>query len=139
MYDDLLRDWREALTLAGQRTGIEWPIGLAAAAPHMDRFLDARLRHFGPGGRPHAAGAMPFPDWIEEAYAALRGLARNPDDQLQSQRLDRVRTAFRGWCRSHSRTWVEPFLHRHKIRGTQPFDVPEAWHHVANDLPGTTT
>ena len=139
LYDDLLRDWRETLTLAGQRTAITWPIALEAAAPRMDQFIDARLRHFSPVRRRNAADAMPFADWLEEAYAALRGLARYPTDPQQLERLDRVRTAFQRWCRSHSRTWVEPFLYRHEIRATRPFEVPASWHRVANDIPNAIT
>jgi hypothetical protein len=134
LYDDLLRDWREAVAMAEQSAAIKLPIGLEEAAPGIDRFLDARLRHFGPARRRNAADAMPFADWLEETYAALRGLGRNPTDQLQMERLDRVRTAFRRWCRSHSRTWVEPFLHRHEIRATRRFDVPAGWHQVASDI-----
>jgi len=135
LYDDLLRDWREALTLAGLRIGIAWPVGMEAAAPDMGRFLDARLRHFGPGRRRNAAGPMPFAAWLEEAYAALRGIARDATDQLPLQRLDRVRTAFQTWCRSHSRAWADEFLHRHEIRATRPFEVPPGWHQIANDIP----
>jgi hypothetical protein len=139
LYDDLLRDWREALTLAGHRTAIAWPIGLEAAAPRIDRFIDVRLRHFGPVGRRNAVDAMPFAGWLEEAFAALRGLGRDPSDQLQLQRLDRVRTAFQMWCRSHNGTWADAFLHCHKIRATRPFEVSAAWHHIAKDIPNAIT
>jgi hypothetical protein len=139
LYDDLLRDWREALTLAGQRTAIAWPIGLEAAAPRMDRFIDARLRHFGPVGRRNAVDAMPFAGWLEEAFAALRGLGRDPSDQFQLQRIDRVRTAFRMWSRAHGRTWAEAFLHRHEIRAPRPFEVPAGWHQIAKDIPDAIT
>jgi len=104
-YDDLLRDWRAVLTLAGQRAAITWPVDPQAAAPRIDRFLDARLRHFSPIRRSQA-GSMPFAVWLDEAYAALRGLAHDPTDQAQVQRLDRVRIAFQAWCRASGQAWA---------------------------------
>jgi hypothetical protein len=139
LYDDLLRDWRGALTLAGQRAAITWPVGLEAAAPRMDRLLDARLRHFGPVRRRSAADPMPFAAWLEEAYAALRGLAQDAADQHQLVRLDRVRTAFQAWCLSQSRAWADTFLQRHEIRATRPFEVPPGWQQIADAMPNAIT
>jgi hypothetical protein len=137
-YDDLLRDWRVVLTLAGQRAALAWPVDPQVAAPRIDRFLDARLRHFSPIRRPQA-GSMPFAVWLDEACAALRGLARDPTDQAQLQRLDHVRATFQAWCRAHGPTWAGAFLHQHEIRATRPFDVSPEWLRIAADMPNAMT
>src|SRR5277367_3745254 len=135
VYDDLLRDWRTELTLVGQRSAVTWPVAPDAVAPQMDRFLDARLRHFGPADRPMTPGSMPFVVWLEETNAALRGLARDPTDQSLLQRLDQVRTAFQVWCRAYGQAWAGTFLDRHAIRATRRFKVSPDWHRIATGIP----
>jgi hypothetical protein len=134
-YDDLLRDWRAVLTLAGQRAALVWPVDPRAAAPRIDRFLDVRLRHFGSVNRPKAIGSMPFAVWLDEAYAALRGLAQDPTDQAQLRRLDHVRTAFQAWSRAYGQAWAGAFLNLHEIRATRPFEVSPEWLRIATDMP----
>jgi hypothetical protein len=136
-YDDLLRDWRGTLELAGTRAGIKWPISLDKAAPRMSKFLDVRHRHFGGVVRPNTIGAMPFGVWLEEAYAALLALAQDGDDARQFDRLDRVHKAFLTWCAAHGRAWSDAFLHKHDIRASRQFEVPADWHRIARDLPNT--
>lgn len=138
-YDDLLRDWRSALTLTGQRAGIAWPVDLQAVAPDMDRFLDARLRHSEAVGQPSTPGSIPFAVWLEEAYAALRDLARDATDQRTLQRLDHVRAAFGTWCRTHGHAWADAFLHRHELRMSRRFEVPPSWHQIAGAIPKAMT
>ena len=138
-YDDLLRDGPAALTLAGQRAGIAWPVDPHAAAPRIDGFLDQRLRHFRPVERAQPMDSMAFVVWLDEVYAALRGLAQDPTDQAQLQRLDHVRTAFQVWCGAHGRPWADAFLDRHEIRATRPFDVPPDWLRFATNMPSAIT
>ena len=138
-YDDLLRDWRAALMLAGQRTAIAWPVDPHVAAQRIDGFLDPRLRHFRSIERSQVAGSMPFAVWLDEAYAALRGLAHDPTDQAQLQRLDHVRTAFQVWCRAYGQAWAAAFLDRHEIRATRPFEVSPGWLRIATNIPNAIT
>ncbi len=133
-YDDLLEDWRAALTQTGQRTAITWPVGLDSAAAAMDRFVDARLRHFGPDRRQTTA-VMPLIGWLEEVTAALHGLVRDGADRQQLLRLDRVRAAFQTWHRAHGRAWTETLLRGHAIRDGLRYEVPAAWHRIASDMP----
>jgi len=138
-YDDLLHDWRAALTLAAQRTAITWPVDARTAAPRIDGFLNVGLRHFGSVKRPTAGGSMPFAVWLQETFAALRGLARDPTDQAQLQRLDQVRTAFQVWCREYGQAWAGAFLDRHEIRASRSFDVSPEWLRIATDMPNAIT
>ncbi len=134
VYDDLLSDWRGTLVRAGQRTAITWPVDLEAAAPRMERFVNTELHHFKHAGwRTHIA--TPFAAWLEEALAALLGLTHDGSDQRQLERLDRVRTAFRTWCRAHGSGWTEAFLRGHRIRATRRFMVPPEWDRVARAMP----
>jgi hypothetical protein len=134
-YDDLLRDWRTVLTLVGQDAAVTWPVAPGAVAPDIDRFLDARLRHFSPADRPGAADSMPFVVWLEEAYAALTRLARDPTDQALLRQLDQVRVAFQIWCRAYGQAWTGALLDRHKIRARRRFEVSADWHRIATAIP----
>jgi len=82
---------------------------------------------------------MPFAVWLDEACAAPRGLARDPTDPAQLQRLDHVRTAFQAWCRACGQAWAGAFLDRHEIRATRPFDVSPEWLRIASDMPNAMT
>jgi hypothetical protein len=97
------------------------------------------LRHFALNGRPGTGGPLPFAVWLEETYAALRGLARDAADPRQLQRLDRVRADFPQWSRSHGRTWADAFLYRHEIRASRLFPVPPDWLRIASDIPNIIT
>jgi hypothetical protein len=138
-YEDLVHDWRRVLTWTGQRMAITWPVGLNEAAPRLDRFLSVGLRHFysGPWRTPPAA--TPLTNWLDEAYAALQGLAQDGTDQLQLDRLDVVRTAFQTWCRSQGRAWTDALLHGHAIRETRRFNVPLDWYRIASGIPNAIT
>jgi hypothetical protein len=138
-YDDLLRDWRAVLTPSDRPGAIAWPVDPQAVAPDIDRFLDARLRHFGPSDQRKAADPLPFADLLEEAHEALCGLVQNAADQAQLSRLDRVRTAFQTWCGAHGRAWADALLDRHEIRRTLRFDVRLDWLRIAGDIPKAVT
>jgi len=63
-YDEVLTDWRGAMTRIGTDLGIDWQIGEATEAA-IATFLSPDLRH-------HAvAGAEGLPPWAAQAHAAL--------------------------------------------------------------------
>lgn len=45
LYESLLRDWRGVVSKVGRDLAIEWPRAIESAAPEIERFLDATLRH----------------------------------------------------------------------------------------------
>jgi hypothetical protein len=66
-------------------------------------------------------------------------LGRDPTDQPQLQRLDRVRTAFQAWCRGYGHAWAGAFLNLHEIRTSRPFDVSPEWLRIATAMPNAIT
>ena len=137
-YDDLLRDWRGALLSAGRGLAITWPVDLETVAPRMDRFVNTRLHHFTLAGW-QTNTATPFATWLEEAHAALLGLAHDGTDRRQLERLDRVRAAFQTWSQAYGGGWTETFLRGHRIRATRRFEAPPEWDSVAAAMPNAIT
>jgi hypothetical protein len=88
-FDELLRDWRATLVRAARDVGLRWPVPLEEAAPAVDSFLDARLRHHVAGAQPPAA-APAIERWTREAHALLTAM-RDDDTPERRARLDRLR------------------------------------------------
>jgi hypothetical protein len=88
-FGDLLSDWRRTMARAAGDLELEWPIAGDEAAPHVDEFLRASLRH-------HVADAAAFagdpavPPWVRRAAEALEQAA---DGLVESamRALDEVR------------------------------------------------
>jgi hypothetical protein len=100
-FDELLDDWRSAVTAIAARLAITWPRSLADAAPEIEVFLEPRLRHHLPRHScPDVAdrtSQLAFEAW-EEFGALSRGTAA-PDtisrlDALREE-LDRIPSAYR--------------------------------------------
>jgi hypothetical protein len=90
-FDDLLRDWRGALSCAARALGIDWPVSCDQAGAAIDTFLDPRLRH-------HVAPPLPAPvragveRWTQQAYATLLAM-REDDTAPRRAELDAIRAA----------------------------------------------
>ncbi len=89
-YDDLLADWRSALTTASVQLDLDLPLD-------EDRGLDAFLD---PGMRRSQLtwDDIVLPDWLrdlaEDAWQQLGALVANPDDAAAQARLNTVREAY---------------------------------------------
>lgn len=99
IYDDLLRDWRHCMRLAGEQAGIFWPTPIAQAGAEIDAFLTA------PSGRPRnqdsaRLGLPPVDGLVEAAWNALLRLVQNPKDLLAQRILDEVNDKFTVWRRA---------------------------------------
>jgi hypothetical protein len=121
-YEDLLRDWRGALRLAGETISVSWPVDFDGAAARIDNFLRSDYRHH------NCSTSLPIGDplerWRDDVYREL--LAREP-----GQRLDQVRTEFGEWCRSRNSYSVTALLDGHPIHTRPAITVPPEWDKAA--------
>ncbi|PWW00219.1 hypothetical protein DFR52_103421 [Hoeflea marina] len=92
-YSDLLADWAGAID--GIRAGLDlaFPTSTEEAAPLVDDFLAADLRHQreSPG---NVALDPQLRGWVSDTYDALRMLARTPTSARAMAILDQVRAEF---------------------------------------------
>ena len=92
-YDELLGDWRGAMTRTADRLGFEWPNWDQHAHAEIDAFLDVGQRH-------HLAqdavfdGRRGIPNWVRDAYAAMLELCRNGESQSAFETLDAITARF---------------------------------------------
>ena len=88
-YEELLHNWREAMSRVGTDLGIEWPQPMHEAAVQVEATLSARYRH-------HSISAdelMARPDildWVKQTYDVLEhrdldGKATKMLDQIRGQ------------------------------------------------------
>ena len=99
-YEDLLADWRGVLGAAAAKAGIIWPIGLDAAAAHLDGFLRRSARHFSAPRGMAMVGPPPLDQMINACWGALHQLARDPEDGYARAKLDQLRAQFARWRRA---------------------------------------
>jgi hypothetical protein len=99
LYDDLMDDWRGCLARAAAAARITWPRGYDDAAAEIQTFLAGTARHHRAGGAPASIGPAPVAPLVDSAWAALRKLARAPEDGPSLATLDTVRPIFAEWRR----------------------------------------
>lgn len=90
-YTNLLASWRTEVERMARDLVLKWPVAPADAAPRIEEFLHAGLRHFSEAGNIEPASL--HGDWVGETYAILRRLARE-EDPAALQRLDEIRRDF---------------------------------------------
>ncbi|HZR82212.1 MAG TPA: hypothetical protein VFD92_14045 [Candidatus Binatia bacterium] len=88
-YDDLLSDWRHALAKAASDVALAWPVELDAAAPRIEPFLRAGLRHEVADDAAFAVDPT-VSDWVRRTATALEDAAAG-DAERAGAELDRVR------------------------------------------------
>lgn len=87
-YDSLLSDWRATVQRIAEGLGLHLPRSLETAAPAIDDFLSAELRHFRPGDD---RGAASLPDWIREPYRILDRWSAGGEATGDQAALDAIR------------------------------------------------
>jgi len=89
---ELLDNWRGCLQGIATKLGIDWPVGIDAAAPDIDAFLDGGMRH-----QRHFADTLAthplLIGWAASAYGGLEALRRG-DTVANRKALDRIREEF---------------------------------------------
>ena len=90
-YDRLMTDWAGTVQAIGKGLGLKWPRSLDAAAPGVEGFLSADLRHFSQKNTAsHPARALS--DWVAQTYAILEAWAAAGERTADHQLLDHIRT-----------------------------------------------
>jgi hypothetical protein len=91
-YEEMLRDWRGTMAKIARKLKISWPTPFEHAAPYVEEFLSAELRH---NVLPNEAISV-RPDispWLKDAYNwALEACEGRPQ---KTSKLDRVNAALR--------------------------------------------
>ena len=93
-YDELVTDWRTAVSVIAAQAGLDFPVPPDEAARLVDEFLTGDLRH-------HARKAVDVAldpvlrGWVSEAFEAMVKLAANPAAVQPAAVLDRVYGEFR--------------------------------------------
>lgn len=132
-YHALLLDWRSCLARAGRQAEIDWPNQFAAAAPEMQRFLDAGLRHH--SALPRLAGQPGTLDALaEEAYQLIEVLVNDPSSATSLRRLDEIRSLLNDWRRRDGIAVTAALLRGHKLYQQPPMDLPAGWLDLAQAL-----
>jgi len=86
-YDELLADWRSAMSVVGRRLGIVWPVAFDDAAEEINAFLDHRHRHQAKQLDDLEASAG-VPGWVSTSYREMVKLARIGDRDASFRILD---------------------------------------------------
>ncbi len=134
-YHMLLHDWRRALLQAGEAAAIAWRVSFESITPRMNALLKPELQHHHVINSAQQRAGSPLGRWADEVYQALLVLGANPADQIQLQRLDRLRGEFQQWCQDHGCAWSATVLAGHPIHAQHPgFEIPFSWEDAASGL-----
>ena len=90
-YDDLLTDWRAAMTKVSEGLDFTWPRWTMKAEREIDEFLSGDNRHHQAGELSASRGV---PQWVATAYRAAVALSKDRDNLEAMAELDSVRKAF---------------------------------------------
>ena len=99
-YGDLVRDWRGCIQEGARIAGVTWPRPIDLAAPDIDAFLTASIRHHARERPSAVAGTAQVCEMINAAWVAFRHLISNPDAPAAQACLDQVRACFAEWRRA---------------------------------------
>lgn|SRR5579872_969760 len=133
-YDLLLRDWRSALSRAGQVADIRWPVAFDAVAPRMNEMLRHELRHHHAYASAQQSVGLPLGRWADQVYQSMLIVSGDHTDAAQLSQLDRVRAEFRQWRQDHGRAWSANLLAGHPILAQPSFEIPVTWEEAAASL-----
>jgi hypothetical protein len=136
-YDELLSDWRRALSRVGREVEIAWPVAVDGVVAPLEGFINPALRHHrGVRTRGLRMGRAPVGIWLEEAYDAMLGLGRDRTRVEPLARLDELSAAFSVWCRDEGQSLATSLPADHFIRGIPQFEVAAAWYRMVPRLTG---
>ena len=96
-YEALLVEWQKPVRLLGARLGLPWPRPFEEIAADVEAFLSDEHQHFAPSRR-ELLERRDIAAWVQDSYAALLRLERDPDDEAAFDELDRVRAEFDAAC-----------------------------------------
>jgi hypothetical protein len=96
-YETLLEDWRSTARAVAERLGADFRRSADDAAPEIEAFLTAELRHHS-YSREDLASRADIAHLVRDAYEALLCLERDPDDGAALSRLDQIRAEFNAGC-----------------------------------------
>jgi glycosyltransferase involved in cell wall biosynthesis/2-polyprenyl-3-methyl-5-hydroxy-6-metoxy-1,4-benzoquinol methylase len=92
-YDNLLNDWRRAVSELSGAIDVAWPRQSATSEVEIDTFLERRHRHHSESQ--HLVFDHPeLADWVKDTYAGLLTLETEPGSEDALHRLDKVRSDF---------------------------------------------
>ncbi len=91
-YRHLLSDWRSVVAQVSHDLRLQFPRTSPRAELELEQFLSPELYHHRAGETGPQNGSVP--QWISEAYQALRALRWQPDASGPKRRLDRIRAEF---------------------------------------------
>ena len=96
-YEALLVEWQEPVRLLGARLGLPWPRPFEEIAADVEAFLSDEHQQWAPSRR-ELLERRDIAAWVQDSYAALLRLERDPDDEAAFDELDRVRAEFDAAC-----------------------------------------
>lgn len=102
-WSDFLTDWRAELSRATERLGSSLPGWSDFTAQAVDTFLDVQLRR---SVHDHKIPSH-APEWIKQAWDALKALQQDPSSSAAQETLDNIRTEFDSTARIYGPALAE--------------------------------
>jgi hypothetical protein len=128
-YDDLLDDWRSAISRVGESLGgFNWPRRSSTALMEIDQFVTKSLRHHG-GDAGNDGLAIDFSPWVREAWRIMARWCAAGIDEADHSRLDLIHAAFNGAEQSFARVILE-----HQVQSAELTTQVEALRTTVEEL-----